>query len=133
MDVADHRFTVQQTVPLLLVSDIAQSCVFYCDGLGFEVIDKWEPDGKLAWCWLKQGGAALMLQQACDDDPAVTARGQGVAFYFICEDADAVHHAITLRGIKATDPTVAFYGMKQTFVIDPDGYELCFENRTHET
>ena len=119
-------------MPLLFVSDIGQSCSFYCDGLGFEVAQKWEPGGELAWCWLQHGGAALMLQQACDEDPPASVCGKGVTFYFICEDADAIYQEIRQRGIHATKPTVAFYGMKQTFVTDPDGYELCFENLTSE-
>ncbi len=119
---------VTQTVPLLLVCDIDRSRRFYCDGLGFEMTGTWEPDGKLAWRWLRHGGAALMLQQACDEDPPAADRGKGVVFYFLCEDADAMHRHITDRGVRATKPKVAFYGMNQTFITDPDGYELCFEN-----
>lgn len=126
----NNGMKVQQTVPLLFVSDIINSRKFYGDGLGFEITERWEPDGQLAWCWLKHGGAALMLQQAGEDDPPAGTRGKGVTFYFICEDAEAVYREISERGIKAGKPTVAFYGMKQTFVTDPDGYELCFENPT---
>lgn len=119
---------VQETVPLLYVTDIEQSCRFYCDGLGFEMAAQWQPDGKLAWCRLQLGGAALMLQQDSEEDPPPDTRGKGVTFYFICADADAVYREITARGINATTPRVEFYGMNQTFVTDPDGYELCFEN-----
>lgn len=121
---------VEQTIPLLCVSNIAQSVGFYRDGLGFEVASKWEPEGKLAWCWLRHGGATLMLQQADEEDPRSEERGKGVTFYFLCNDADVVYHEITERGVKATKPSVAHYGMKQTLVNDPDGYELCFENPT---
>lgn len=71
-----------------------------------------------------------MLQRAREDDPPAGTRGKGVTFYFICEDAESLHREFTDRGIEATRPTVAFYGMKQTHVTDPDGYELCFENPT---
>ena len=57
-------------------------------------------------------------------------RGKGVTFYFLCEDAEAMYREVTGRGLEATPPAVAFYGMNQTFVSDPDGYQLCFENRT---
>jgi uncharacterized glyoxalase superfamily protein PhnB len=127
---ARTSMNVRQTAPLLFVSNIVESRRFYCDGLGFEVTQKWEPEGQLAWCWLQHGGAALMLQQACENDPPAGARGKGVTFYFICEDAEVVYRELTDRGITATEPTVAFYGMNQTFVTDVDGYELCFENPT---
>jgi len=122
--------TIHQTAPLLSVSDIVESHKFYSDGLGFNVTKTWEPDGKLTWCWLQHGGAALMLQQACADDPTPGLWGEGVTIYFVCDDADIVYREITARGVKATKPTLAFYGMNQTFMTDPDGYRLCFENPT---
>ena len=121
---AQTPMKVQQTTPLLFVTDIIKSLEFYCDGLGFDMTQKWEPDGQLAWCWLQHGGAALMLQKACKEDPPPGTRGKGVTFYFICEDAEVVYRELTERGVRATAPTVAFYGMKQTFVTDPDGYEV---------
>lgn len=119
---------VQQTVPLLMVTDMNKSRAFYCDGLSFEMTGQWEPDGKLAWCRLDHGGAAIMLQQACDEDPPPNTWGRGVGLYFICEDANAIHRDITARGVSAEAPRAAFYGMNQLFVTDPDGYRLCFEN-----
>jgi uncharacterized glyoxalase superfamily protein PhnB len=120
---------VQQTVPLLFVTDIVRSCAFYCDGLGFEISNRASaPGGVLAWCWLSHGGASLMLQQAEADDPPTEVRGKGVVFYFLCDNADAMYQSVTQRGVSATEPAVAFYGMKQTYVTDPDGYELCFES-----
>ena len=123
---------VQQTVPLLLVSDISASREFYCRGLGFEVTRKWEPDGQLAWCWLVLGGAALMLQQAEEEDPPKATWAKGVTIYFLCEDAEAVYRGVTDRGVRATRPKTAFYGMNQTVATDPDGYVLCFESPTAE-
>lgn len=73
-----------------------------------------------------------MLQQEGEDDPPLAVRGAGVTFYFICEDATSLYEQLTDRGIEATPPRVEFYGMNQTFVNDPDGYELCFENPVEE-
>ena len=120
---------VQQTVPLLLVEDISRSREFYCDGLGFQQTDQWEQNGQLAWCWLQHGGAALMLQQAEESDPPAEMRGKGVTFYFLCEDVDVLYADLVQRGTDATQPSVAYYGMKQTLLTDPDGYSLCFESR----
>jgi len=36
---------------------------FYVDGLGFAMTRKWVVDGKLRWCWLELGDAAVMLQE----------------------------------------------------------------------
>ena len=54
---------VKQAVPFFGVSDMETSLRFYLDGLGFEMKNKWIDEGKLRWCWLGIGDAALMLQE----------------------------------------------------------------------
>lgn len=123
-----QKCNVHQTVPLLMVSDIQRSTLFYCDGLGFQFTQSWESKGKLAWCRIEHGDAALMLQQDCEADALTNQRGKGVTFYFICDDADIIYHEAKENNIEASKPEAAFYGMNQTFITDPDGYALCFEN-----
>jgi uncharacterized glyoxalase superfamily protein PhnB len=122
--------TIRELVPLLFVRDIESSMGFYRDGLGFAVAGTWEPEGKLAWCRLQRDGSAIMLQQADEEDGPAGGRGRGVGFFFICDDAAAIHTELSGRGVHLAPPQVAFYGMKQIFVTDPDGYELCFESPT---
>ena len=126
----DHPPTtdVGELVPLLVVADIARSLAFYVEKLGFKMTMNWEPDGKLQWCRLERDAAALMLQQACDEDGSPEGRGRGVYFYFNCNDADAEHARLAGLGLKLDPPKVAFYGMNQLYFSDPDGYELCFQN-----
>jgi uncharacterized glyoxalase superfamily protein PhnB len=121
--------TLHEIVPLLFVEDIGRSAGFYRDQLGFEMTQDWSPDGKLAWCRLERGSAALMLQQACpEEDGPAEGRGRGVGFFFLCDDAGAMHTEFAASGVSLAPPQVAFYGMNQLFVKDPDGYELCFQN-----
>ena len=54
---------VHQAVPFFAVSDMEASLRYYVDGLGFDMMRKWIDEGKLRWCWLQRGGAALMLQE----------------------------------------------------------------------
>jgi len=124
---------VKQAVPFFGVRDIGESLRFYVDGLGFEKTIQWAPDGKLRWCWLQNGGAALMLQEFRDDgrhEPPPTGKlGLGVSVYFICENALAVYREVTARGVHASRPFVG-NGMWVTSLKDPDGYELHFESMT---
>ena len=121
--------TIQELVPLLFVDDIGRSAAFYRDRLGFEMTSSWEPGGKLAWCRLERGGAAVMLQQAIpEEDGPAEGRGRGVGFFFRCDDAGAMHADFASRGLTVAPPQAAFYGMNQVFVKDPDGYELCFQS-----
>jgi hypothetical protein len=61
---------VKQAVPFFGVTDMEASLRFYVDGLGFKMKHWWiphriedNPDGKIRWCWLERGDAALMLQE----------------------------------------------------------------------
>jgi lactoylglutathione lyase len=54
---------VQQAVPFFLVQNIEASVRFYVEGLGFRLTNKWVDQGKLRWCWLELGEAAIMLQE----------------------------------------------------------------------
>ena len=124
---------VKQAVPFFMVSDIQQSLRFYVDGFGFEMTKKWEPEGKLQWCNLEMGDAALMLQEFWKDGRhsgrPEGKLGQGVSICFICEDALAIYRDITSRGIEASRPFVG-NGMWVISVSDPDGYHVDFESYT---
>jgi catechol 2,3-dioxygenase-like lactoylglutathione lyase family enzyme len=54
---------VKQAVPFLNVTNIEASLRFYVDGLGCMVTNQWVPEGRVRWCWLQLGDAALMLQE----------------------------------------------------------------------
>jgi len=103
------------------------------DGLGFEMTHKWVPEGRLQWCWLQRGGAALMLQEFWKGGRHTNVPegklGQGVSICFVCEDGLALYHEFTSRGIQASEPFVG-NGMWVTSLSDPDGYRLNFESYT---
>lgn len=124
---------VTQAVPLLAVADIAESVRFYVDGLGFKMTKNWTVDGRLRWCWLEIGEAALMLQEFfTEGQDAWTPEGKvgvGVSINFICEDALAIYHEARSRGVPMARPFVG-NAMWVTGVDDPDGYHLYFESDT---
>ncbi|MGA8150162.1 MAG: VOC family protein [Terriglobales bacterium] len=124
---------VKQAVPFFRVSNMEESVRYYVDGLGFEMTKKWIDEGKLRWCWLQYGGAALMLQEfrkEGHDSWVPTGKvGEGVSICFLCEDALAIYREVTSRGIKASRPFVG-NAMWVTVLLDPDGYRLEFESYT---
>jgi len=124
---------VKQAVPFFSVSDIQESVRYYVDGLGFTMTNRWLDGGRLRWCWLQRGGAALMLQEFPQEGhdawrPAGKV-GEGVAIYFICTDALAIFREATARGIQAARPFVG-NGMWVMTLADPDGYVIHFESLT---
>jgi lactoylglutathione lyase len=126
---------VKQAIPFFGVDDIEASVRYYVDGLGFEMTKKWEPEGKLQWCWLQIGDAAVMLQEFWKDGQhsgrPEGKLGQGVSVCFLCEDALAIYRDLKSRGIDAKKPFVG-NAMWVTSVSDPDGYELYFESPTDD-
>jgi len=124
---------VQQAVPFFMVANIEESLRFYVDGLGFEMTYRWIDEGKLRWCWLQNGGAALMLQEIRKEGHDSWAPegkvGLGVSICFICEDALAIYREVIRRGLQAKTPFVG-NGMWVTSLTDPDGYKIFFESHT---
>jgi catechol 2,3-dioxygenase-like lactoylglutathione lyase family enzyme len=110
-----------------------QSLHYYVDGLGCQMTRHWLDDGKLRWCWLDFGAAALMLQEyRTEGHDSWTPDGKvglGVTISFQCSDAIALYHAFKPKGIEVSRPFVG-NGMWVITVIDPDGYRLEFESLT---
>ncbi len=124
---------VKQAVPFFAVSNIEKSIKYYVDGLGLKMTNKWIDKGKLRWCWLELGDAALMLQEfrkkGHDSWTPEGKVGEGVSIYFICEDALAIYREVKSRGIRVAKPFVG-NGMWVTSLSDPDGYQIYFESDT---
>lgn len=129
------KVSVLQTVwPLLAVDDLEASIVFWRDRLGFNLVGRAESDdGHLFWCRLERDGSSIMLQSAdeAEDGPA-KGRGRGVTLYFVCDDVDAFFQEVSSRGLRAEPPTTAYYGMRQLYVPEPNGYLVCFESSADE-
>jgi uncharacterized glyoxalase superfamily protein PhnB len=134
---------------MFTVRDVARSMAFYRDVLGFELEAKW-PDGDTpVWANLMLGSQSVMIGasmspddpgcshemdaaskaywRACHDDFTKNKSGAGVVVYLEVPDVDAFHGLVVKRGAKTVGPpTSQFYGIRDFFVQDPDGYRLMF-------
>jgi glyoxylase I family protein len=133
---------VRGVCPLLQVYDMPTALRFYRDVLGFAVIGispELGPD-KYHWVWLRLGGAEVMLNTAYEFDserPVPADRGREAAhgdtgLFFGCPDIDSAYEELREKGVAVKQPRVAPYGMKQMYLKDPDGYELCFQWKAEE-
>jgi catechol 2,3-dioxygenase-like lactoylglutathione lyase family enzyme len=126
---------VEQAIPFFRVTNMETSLRFYVEGLGFAMTKKWIPDGdgKIRWCWLQHGNAAIMLQEYRKEGPNSWVPdgklGVGVSICFQCKDALALYKDFRSRKIDAKRPFVG-NAMWVTSVQDPDGYNLEFESFT---
>src|SRR5579875_3847603 len=121
--------TISEVVPFLRVTDMQRSLPYYLDGLGFSMANKWIHEGKLRWCWLTKGHAALMLQEFWKEGHHAGRPegklGIGVSLVFSCDDALAMYRDFRSREIEASEPFVG-NGLWNFSVSDPDGYRLEF-------
>jgi glyoxylase I family protein len=120
--------------PLLQVFDMPTSIRFYRDVLGFAVAQTSQPDDNFTWALLRRDGAEIMLNTAYEDDERPAAPDPGrvaghadTALFFGCPDVDAAYRHLRANGLDIAEPVVRDYGMKQLYIRDPDGFELCFQ------
>jgi lactoylglutathione lyase len=120
---------VKQAVPFFMVTDIEKSLDFYVKGLGFEIKHKWEPNGKLEWCWLQLDHASIMVQEYKINIPSEKL-GAGVSVCFMCEDALIIYKQVTSRGLSTASEPFVGNNLWVVELKDPDGYSICFESNT---
>lgn len=120
---------VQEVVPFLWVRSMRRSLRYYGQGLGFRMVNRWTVDGRIRWCRLELGAAALMLQEIAPSARAPRPLGKGMSLCFTCKDALAVYRRVKARRLAASEPEVG-NAMWYTTLSDPDGYRLLFGSAT---
>jgi glyoxylase I family protein len=129
---------VKGVAPMVQVFNMPRSIAFYRDVLGFKVVSaakamSADPDD-VNWVMLRLSNAEIMLNTAYDPDdvPQVPEPGrwsghQDTCLYFGCPDVDAAYQHLVAQGVDVNPPAVAWYGMKQLYLKDPDGFGICFQ------
>ncbi|HVT17568.1 MAG TPA: VOC family protein [Thermoanaerobaculia bacterium] len=127
---------IRGMAPLLQVFDMPTSVRFYCDLLGFELVSTSQPGDRFDWALLRLAGVELMLNTAYEDDerppapdPVRVAGHADTTLFFGCPDVDEACRQLRAKGLDVEEPVIRDYGMKQLYVVDPDGYNLCFQWR----
>ena len=128
---------VKLAVPFFGVTNMESSLRFYVDGLGFKMKHSWipdrtedHPDGRIRWCWLQLGDAAIMLQEFLPGRAPKETLGTGVNVCFQCEDALALYREFKSRGVQMRKTPFVGNRFWVVPVTDPDGYRIEFESPT---
>lgn len=135
-------------IPNLMVEDVNQTMRFYHDVLGFTlmaaVVDMQagmsetnmvldvNDDQRLDWANMKRGNLELMfqsrssLEQEIPELAGVTI-GASQTLYMRCDDKlQDIYEKIKDRIDILKEPHDKFYGMREFYVRDVNGYILCF-------
>ena len=126
---------IRRMTPLLEVFDMPTSLAFYRDVLGFDVVNQSSPGDKCDWCFLQRADVGLMLNTAYESDderpptpdPSRVRVHKDTGLFFGCPDVDTAYTYLKERGVQLKPPHNAPYGMRQLYLTDPDGYNLCFQ------
>jgi uncharacterized glyoxalase superfamily protein PhnB len=135
---------------MITVKDMTRTIAFYRDVCGFELEAKWPDTDNPMWANLMLGGQSVMIGTSMDPekgdcgthemdattkaywkssytDYQKNKAGVGVFIYLQVPDVDAHHDRVVTKGAKnAGKPTTQFYGIRDYWIEDPDGYRLLF-------
>lgn len=125
--------SIESLTPLIQVFNMPRSLAFYRDLLGFEVVMDSGGGDDSSWVWIRLDGCDLMLNDqyepghAPDAPPPERERWHRDTGLFFAADPDAVYEYLTAKGLSPKPPFDTSYGMRQLSLLDPDGYNLCFQ------
>jgi len=118
---------------LISVFNMPRSLAFYRDVLGFEIVSDSGNGDDSSWVWIRLNNADLMLNDQYepgnvpDAPPADRQKWHHDTCLYFGADPDAVYEYLRSKNIELKPPKDAPYGMRQLYLNDPDGYNICFQ------
>lgn len=111
----------------LTASDVQASIAWYCDVLGFMVVERWQHNGQVVGAEIGSGDVRVYLNQDDWKQGRDRMKGQGVRLFVTTgPDIDGYAKAIKARGGVLDAEPIDEWGMRAFSVHDPDGYKLTF-------
>jgi uncharacterized glyoxalase superfamily protein PhnB len=122
----------QKLTPNLMVEDVDASLAWYVDVLGF-TSDGAVPgdDGKLNFAMLHRDDVSLMLQRRASLEADVPALkdvpiGASQTFFINVDDVNGLYEPIANRVETVVPLHDTWYGQREVYFRDLNGYILCF-------
>lgn len=106
---------------VLAVPDLAASCAFYRDVLGFEIRDMGDP----GWRMYVQGACRIMAGECPDAIPPGELGDHAYVAYLVVDDVDAVHDRAAAAGAERVKPLRDEpWGMREFGLRTVDGHRI---------
>lgn len=124
----DNIGQMSGVVPLLQVGNMSGTLLYYQDALGFTLDFVWPEEGPPKWAQVSRSGVRFMFTVDLGTSSArfIAEKGNGVVFYVIADDVEALLAEFTERGAIIVQEIHRFGGRKQFSVADSDGYVIAF-------
>ena len=124
---AQGGFALVGLNPGFTANDAATSVSWYCDVLGFTVLERWEQDGQFRGARIGSGAVSMNIGQDDWKMGRDRVKGQGVRMYFMTGPAiDQFAAGVKARGGSLDQEPQDGWGMRHFSINDPDGYKLTF-------
>ncbi|MDR1259579.1 MAG: VOC family protein [Tannerellaceae bacterium] len=133
---------ISKLTPNLAVTDIGQTVQFYSENLGFELImavpasqdgvEQQLSDGKeYVYAMMQKDGVEFMFQRSDSfhEDVVIAEKtpiGATVSFYMEGKGIEEFHAGLKSRGVQTTELKLTWYGIKEFYLKDNNGYILAF-------
>ena len=140
---------VDTLTPNLAVADIRQTVQFYCENLGFELVmavpetqdgidQQLSEDKTYVYAMLNKDNASLMFQRidTLKEDVTLfdkTEIGASVSLYMQGKGIDAFFEELKNKNIQITEMRLTWYGIKEFYIKDNNGYILGFAEEMEKT
>ena len=120
-------FALMSVAPSFTANDAAATIEWYCDVLGFSVIERWEHEGRFLGAQIGSGNVSINIGQDDWKMGRDRVKGQGMRMYFMTGPAiDQYANAIKARGGTLVHEPQDEWGMRTFSIDDPDGFKLTF-------
>ncbi len=136
---------INQLVPNFAVQNIKDTVVFYQEHFGFKLIeavsesldgtDKVLADNKeYLFAMMKKDNIELMFQRSDSFKADVVLSetdkiGASASFYMHAEGIDELYAYLKGKKLEMTELKTTWYGMKEFYIKDLNGYILCFAEK----
>ncbi len=114
---------IKASVPVLACHQLEQTLAFYQQALNCIIVSQRQSGAGLEWVHLKTDNIFLMLVRHTDNKPQSESTDKNL-FYYYTDDVDGYYRFIKARGFKPTEPQTTEHGMKEFFMVDPEGNRL---------
>jgi uncharacterized glyoxalase superfamily protein PhnB len=133
---------IKKLTPNLMVKDIQETVKFYQEVLGFSLVmavpetpngmdSHLENGKKYVWAQVENGSIEIMFQEEKsfkEDIPVLSniSLGASASLYMEQEDIENFYASLQGKAEIIKELFTTWYGMKEFYVRDPNGYILCF-------
>ena len=112
----------RDAVPMLNVPDVAATAAWY-QGIGFELLETAEDEGRLTWACMKFGEGELMLNAG---GVASVAARRDVDLFCYVSDVDAWFSEVAGQGELVEGVHDTFYGLREFTIRDCNRFWITF-------